>query len=296
MKRIFTLSALAFSILFFAQEAGKKGELLKNEASTTEMQKRVDTGHRPVEQNSKNSIGQRDYGNSSKNNSNSGMQQNSYRWNQNYGYSEVFLRIPENGYFSVAVGDQMISNGSGKYRFFDLSSGRIPLSIYSNGYLIYKTQLRVSNNSRMVLDFFTNKGLYLLDTYPVHGQMYGFNEWDDVWNNPYNSGWNNHQQNGIGYADVMDNYSFSQFLNALNRNASFDKNKKEFILQQLRNTKFTSAQVASMLKSFSFDKGRLEMAKILYKSCVDKYNFYQVADIFDFESSKRDLMNFIRNS
>lgn len=299
MKRIFTILVLAISFQAFSQEAGKSGELLKNEASTAEMQKRVNLGDATVQRNSaNNSNSQRNYGNNSdyRNNNTGGINQNAYRWKQNYGYSEVFLRIPENGYFTVEVGDQMMSNASGKYRFFDLRSGSIPLSIYSNGYLIYRSQLRIANNSRIVLDFFTNKGLYLLDSYPVQGQMYGFNEWDDVWNNPYNSGWNQPNYPTSNYGNVMNNNTFMQFLNTLQKNASFDKNKKDFIVQQMRLTNFTSEQIAAMVKTFSFDNGRLDMAKILFKNCVDKENYFIVTNSFDFEKSKRDLMNYISKS
>jgi hypothetical protein len=131
-----------------------------------------------------------------------------------YGYSEVF-RIPEQGMFSVELGDQFISNNSGRFRFFDLPSGRIPVSIYESGYLLYRTTLNVRNNSRLVLDFFTNEGLFLLDSYPVQNQSYGFNDWNDVWNNPYGNsgGWND----GGSYANVMDNSSFSEFMDMLRK-------------------------------------------------------------------------------
>lgn len=296
MKKIFTFLILAFSLQAFSQEAGKSGELLKNEASTTEMQRKSNngeiSGERGSSKNSNNILR-----NSGSGNSSSGMRQNnSYRWNQNFGYSEVFLRIPEYGYFTVEVGDQMMSNASGKYRFFDLSSGRVPISIYSNGFLIYRTQLSIANNSRMVLDFFTNKGLYLLDTYPVQGQTYGFNEWDDVWNNPYNnSGWNQPNYPSGNNGGVMNNQMFQQFYNAMLKTASFDKDKKEFILQQLRTTNFTSDQIAILLKPFSFDSNRLEMAKILYKNCVDKNKYFVVGEAFDYETTRRDLMKYISN-
>lgn len=141
----------------FAQEAGKVGELLRNEASTTEMQapNGINTRNKTVDRSSDRS--------------NNKIKSPNYQWNKNYGYAEVFLRIPEQGFFTVEVGDQMIGNGSGKYRFFDLQSGKVPVSIYENGFLIYRTTLMLRNNSRMVLDFFTNEGLYLLDSYPVQG-------------------------------------------------------------------------------------------------------------------------------
>ena len=297
MKKIFTFSSLVLSLMFFAQEAGKSGELLKNEASKNEMQaKRSDLGMRSSIKTDNGVLDNSGRRNPNSNTYDGGFRkpsQPSYNWNQNFGYSEVFLRIPEMGYFAVEIGDQMISNNSGKFRFFDLSSGRMPISIYQNGYLIYRTQIRVQNNSRLVLDFFTNKGLFLLDTYPVQGQMYGFNEWDDVWNNPYGN------SNGGNYGynkNVMNDQQFGNFIQMLKRNASFDNDKMDMIFSQMSNTMFTSQQVKAMISLMSFDKNRLEVAKKAYSRCVDKPNYFVVQDGFDFSSAKKDLMQYISNA
>lgn len=297
MKKIFIGLMLFAGIYSFAQEAGKAGELLKNEASKTEMQSAKAPGF-DNRNNNKNNSGFRNQSNqNNQNNQNSGFRNPNYQWNQNYGYAEVFLRIPELGYFTVELGDQAISNGSGKYRFFDLQSGRIPISIYDNGFLIYRTTLMLRNNNRLVLDFFTNEGLYLLDSYPVKSQTYGFNDWNDVWNNPYGNHGNNWDNPGMGNNfNVMNTDTFNQFFEMLRKNASFDEDKVSFINQQARSTAFTSQQIASLVKSLSFDKNKLSLAKSLYSKCADRDKYFIVYDAFDFESSKRELMNFISRS
>ncbi|WP_164975807.1 MULTISPECIES: DUF4476 domain-containing protein [unclassified Chryseobacterium] len=275
MKKIFIGLTLLMGISSFAQEAGKVGELLRNEASTTEMQApKTDLKNKTFDRNSGNQNGR--------------MKTPNYQWNRNYGYAEVFLRIPEQGFFTVEVGDQMIANGSGKYRFFDLQSGRMPISIYENGFLIYRTSLMLRNNSRMVLDFFTNQGLYLLDSYSVQGQ-YGFNDWNDIWNNPYGNqsgNWNNP-------GNVMDNSTFRQFFEMLQRNEKFDDGKLAMINQQMRNSMFTAVQIRDLVKSLSFDKNKLSLAKSMYLNCVDKNKYFVVYDAFDFENSKRELRDYI---
>lgn len=122
MKNIFMSLLLFAGINSFAQEAGKAGELLKKEVSTIEKQTPGNTDRR--NRNSGFSIS--DKGNPQ----NSAKKNPNYQWNQNYGYAEVFVRIPEQGFFTVEVDDQAISNASGKYRFFDLQAGKIPISIY----------------------------------------------------------------------------------------------------------------------------------------------------------------------
>ncbi|MBT2619162.1 DUF4476 domain-containing protein [Chryseobacterium sp. ISL-6] len=286
MKKIFIGLVLFAGIYSFAQEAGKAGELLKNEASKTEMQSARTQGFDNKNSNKNNS------GFRNQNNQNNGFRTPNYQWNQNYGYAEVFLRIPELGYFTVELGDQAISNGSGKYRFFDLQSGRMPISIYDNGFLIYKTTLMLRNNNRLVLDFFTNEGLYLLDSYPVKSQSYGFNDWNDVWNDPYGNQSGNWNQSG----NAMDDRTFSQFFEMLQDNEKFDDGKIRMINQQMRNSMFSSRQIRDLVKSLSFDKNKLALAKSMYRNCADKNKYFLVYDAFDFDSSKRELMEFITKS
>jgi len=280
MKSICITALLLFSTCSFAQEAGKAGELLKNEASKTEI---GSVNGKKSDVKNKNNSGFRNQGNQGNNGFRTKNPQ--YRWNQEYGYSEVFVRIPEQGFFSVEIDDQFISNNSGKFRFFDLPSGRIPISIYESGYLLYRTTLNVRNNSRLVLDFFTNEGLFLLDSYPV--QSYGFNSWNDVWNNSYGNSGN------INYPNVMDNQTFQQFMEAMKDRAWFDDKKLAFISQQGRHAMFTSEQISILVKDLSFDKNKLALAKSLFPKCVDKQRYFIVGEALDFESSRKELMDYI---
>jgi len=290
MKKIFTICSILSGLLFFAQEAGKAGELLKNEVSKKEIKSTTSKRQDSRNNNSDNTSGFRNSNN--QNNINRRPTNSNYQWNNNYGYAEVFLRIPEQGNFSVELADQLISNNSGKYRFFDLPSGRIPISIYENGFLMYRTTLNVRNNSRLVLDFFTNEGLYLLDSYPLQNGYYGFNNWNDIWNNPYGNSGN---IGNINYPNVMDNQTFQQFFSKMKEDAWFDDKKIIFINQQGRHAMFTSEQISVLVKDLSFDKNKIALAKSLFSKCVDKQKYFVVGDALDFESSRRDLMDFVSN-
>lgn len=305
MKANFTILLAFFSLGIFAQEAGKVGELIKNEAKTSEMQTEQ-ANRRPNSQGAQTANGERPK-------SNRPVPQNNkdYRWNFNYGNSEVFLRIPEYGRFTVEIGDQIMSNESGKFRFFDLKGGSVPIAIYDENFLIYRTRIVLRNNTRTVLDFFSNKGLYLLGNFPQPKQAYGFNEWDDIWNNPYSgqgSQWNNnfgndgnynHQgyYNNQGgehyYAAVMNDQEFIQFIKAVKRDASFDDSKIAMIQNVAQHTSFKAVQVYELVKVLSFDKGKVQVAKELYSKCVDKQNYYQVFEALSFDSSKRELNDYI---
>ncbi|MDP9954767.1 hypothetical protein J2X97_000404 [Epilithonimonas hungarica] len=310
MKKIFTTCVFLLSLVAFAQEAGKAGELLKNEASKNEMQTR-----RP-ETSGKRGSGTLDNSNYRSNpNNNNNIPNNrpnpSYDWNQNYGYgyAEIFLRIPERGFYTVEVGDQMSANSSGKYRFFDIIPGLVPISVYGNGYLLYRTRVNVRNNSRLVLDFFSNRGLYLLGTYQLQNQAYGNygDIWNDMWNSPYNNGnsgqWDpyygtgnpggyNGNNQGNYYGNVMNSASFNAFLQVV-KNTKFADDKVSVIKQQLRNAMVTSEQVKSLLEALTYDKDRVEIGKYSYSRCVDPVNYFVVYPAFQFQSSAQELRDYI---
>ncbi len=281
MKKLAFFSVF-LSQFIFAQQAGKMGILLKNEANPSEI-----------------NVQRMEWIDNSKELKPIDLQKNrntniNYQWNINFGYSEVFLRIPEMGFFTVELADQQISNSTGKFRFFDISSGRLPLSIYANGYLIYRTTIYIKNNSRTVLDFFTQYGLYELASYPIDNQWYGANNWNDIWNNPYqNRGFS--QNEIIIHANIMSDSSFSHFMSNFRESCIFDKDKVTFIEQQMKTTAFTAQQIKELVSSFDFDNKKLEMAKKLYPICVDKNNFYVVYQIFNFPNYKKQLMEFVRD-
>ncbi len=180
--------------------------------------------------------------------------------------------------------------------------GNNVISIYERNFLVYRTRINIKNNTRLVLDYFTHQGLYLLGTYNLRNN-YG-NVWNDTWNSPYGNGngnsWDPYDdyQNDYGYGDtygnVMSDREFSSFLQMLKKQ-SFDDRRLDFLKSQLNRTDFNTRQIKAMMKEFSFDKNRLEFAKIAYRNCVDKRNYFELYDTFDFESYARELNKFVQN-
>lgn len=86
---------------------------------------------------------------------------------------------------------------------------------------------------------------------------------------------------------------FNQILKSIeNENSS---SVKLTLAKQIISAKkcFTCQQIKSIVTLMSFESGKLELAKYAYDFCIDKQNYYTVADAFSFSSSKEDLMNFI---
>lgn len=234
MKKIITLSLfLSICSILSTQEVGRAGSLIKNEANSSEMK----TANRTIISNSN------DKATSSNNRPNGNRVEGrnpSYQWNYTNGTSEVFLRIPERGYYTVHLDDQTISNQTGMYRFFDLRSGRNVLSIFRNGYLVYKATHQIENNMRVHLEFFEDIGLYFLNNYSLTNQNYNYNPFDNSRHNYSNS-------NGIVF--IMNHRQFDVFLMDLKKNASFEDDKIVYIRQQMRVSMFSSEQIKTILST-----------------------------------------------
>ena len=278
MKQFSLLVGLLLSPMVFAQEAGTIGKFLRNEAKASDINSvRIEIG---IEGNRNKRPDLQRYRTAP----------DQYQWDPApYGYSEGFLRIPDRGFFTVTLGDQQISGATGKFRFFDVRSGSVPMSIYLNGFLIYRTTIVAHQNSRTVLDYFVEYGLYELAVYPVDKQWYG-GEWNDIWNDPYRAGSHLATDPRV---PVMPEEVFANFYNSY-RKLTFDKERIAFINQQ-RNTAYTCAQIKQLLRVFDFDNNKVEMGKQLYDLCADKGNFFTIYDIFTFDSYKRQLMEYVSN-
>lgn len=276
MKRILLILGISSSLFILAQkqQAGSVGELLKNEISekTLSLGQKISTDDKsayPV-----------------------------YNWVYGGGNAEVFLRIPEGGHFEVQVGNQRISSPSGRFRFFDLADGVMPVSIYHAGHLIYLSHIHTRSGMRVVLDYFSNMGIYQLGIFPATGG-------DSIWNDPYRvrpnlpKGYpsphgdfplNSHYSRGI-----MQPERFASFMDILSRR-SFDDDKLRSLRAQARRVYFTSQQVAEIIRVFSFDERRLEVAKELYERTVDPENYFVVIESIEFDSTRRKLEDFITHS
>lgn len=215
------------------------------------------------------------------------LRSDDYRWVTTYdaGYAEVFVRIPERGRFTLSLGDQEITNSNGMFRFFDVSAQRQGLSIWNGRRLLYRVTLNPRNNSRLVLDFFSQRGLFLLEEIDLNNvrEVHYGQSWNDVWNHSYETGYSTRR------------IDFEYFLKAYEKQ-SFDSDKIDFFKMQKNTTTFTTAQIAQLMEDLIFDDNRLILAKEAYECVIDPQNYYQLIDCFSFRSNFEKLSDYIRNT
>ena len=118
-----------------------------------------------------------------------------------------------------------------------------------------------------------------------------------------NQGYNNNQNS----SNVSNNtgYVNGQCYGAVNSN-DFMNLKKAIISKDFESTKlsvakelvdnrcFTAAQIEEIMRSFDFESSKLDIAKYAYLHCVDRSNYYQLYDAFDFDASITELQNYTK--
>lgn len=239
-----------------------------------------------------------------------------------FGYSEFFLRINEPGVFTIRIDDQIITNGTGKFRFFDLRPGVKEVYVQRNGINFYKSILSIYNGSRTVAEFRSSQGVVILQQVQLmqNNQMnqdfwYGYwnynpnnNQWNNNnnnnwnnnnnnWNNNNNGNWNNNNNNNNNNWNPpvgMDANTFAQFKETVRKQNS-DSYKVPLIKNTAKTANFTSTQVGELLGLLSFDSYKLDAAKYCYDYVVDKNNYFKTFEQFQFDSYVKDLSDYISN-
>lgn len=91
---------------------------------------------------------------------------------------------------------------------------------------------------------------------------------------------------------AVDQKAFNQFMTVL-KSESFDKGRMEVSQYFITKNRLHTGQIAEMAKTFSFDESRLDFVKSAYGSCVDPENYLLLKDVFSFQSSYKDLLKFL---
>lgn len=206
--------------------------------------------------------------------------------------AEVFLQIIKPGKYTVYLDDELVSSATGRFRFYDVYNSKPELSIMQGDRAILKERINVNAQERLILAFNNGRlnvinqlNLFRNNQYALN-DFYGYNE-------PYNGGAVPRPDRGSGMSyTLMSPEAFQQFF-SLYKKEKFDDGRSRLIKATGKNATFSTEQIRYLLKEFSFDDQRLEIAKYLYPKTVDRQNYTILAETFRFRSSKDDFLDFI---
>jgi hypothetical protein len=117
------------------------------------------------------------------------------------------------------------------------------------------------------------------------------NRYDD---NDWNQNNDGAYGNGNNYNQAMSDYDFNGFIQKI-KSQWFNSGKINTAKDGLTKSYFTTYQVKTVLQLFSSESDKLELAKLSYRNTVDPRNYYQLYDVFSFQSSKDDLDRYLKD-
>ncbi len=103
-----------------------------------------------------------------------------------------------------------------------------------------------------------------------------------------------HRQPGYDFITYSDK-DFADFIKSL-KNQSFDSDKLKFLDAMSPDIHLSVSQIEAIMKQFSFDDGKLSVAKKCYNICFDTQNYHKLTAIFSFSSSRNNLIDYIAKS
>jgi hypothetical protein len=75
---------------------------------------------------------------------------------------------------------------------------------------------------------------------------------------------------------------------------SFDDDRLTMAKQIVAKNPMTVDQIAQICQLYKFESNKLEFAKFAYPYCVEKNKYFMLNDVFTFDSSKRELNEYIQ--
>jgi len=93
---------------------------------------------------------------------------------------------------------------------------------------------------------------------------------------------------------AMDDQSFQIFFQTIKKE-NFDSAKMPMAKQVIDLNYFTAEQVKQLLPLFDFEDNKLDMAKYVYGRTIDRQNYFIVYSVFNFNSSKEKLVEYLKN-
>lgn len=193
--------------------------------------------------------------------------------------SELYIQMEIPASYTVRIGDQTISNSTGKFRFFDLSAGAHTYQIYRNNDLIVAKEVYLANNTRTVI-FVTSMGS------PITQGSYPLVEKD--WYNSYllNS-------SGGTMGNTAMNRNFDDFIKTM-QDTHADARKLQIANDYIAESYLTANHIEIILRTFDSDSNRITFATNAYDRITDPQNYFIWKDAFDFRTSYQKVEKAIK--
>ncbi len=97
---------------------------------------------------------------------------------------------------------------------------------------------------------------------------------------------------GVSTSSSMSEADFSRALDVI-RNENFETGKLNSAKHILANNLLTVRQIEEICNLFAYDNTKLDFAESAYNHCTEKEKYYQLFNVFQYDSNKEELRNYI---
>ena len=226
------------------------------------------------------------------------------------GKSDLRLKLWDNSRFQVTIGNHKF-NKSTNLNIGNLLPGIHQVKITRRTrnrhnhqwfyQILYKGSIRIPRNSVVMATVTPHRNIKLRVRKKQHSHNNGYSHQQNQVCNHYGDcnfscvgsvGYNDYGNNFVDYNFGMSEQGFNRLMKAT-ANETFDDGKSSVVRQALRYNNLNTDQVIQLVKLFTFDSGKLELAKMAFNKVVDKENYYLVNNEFTFSRSKNKLNDYI---
>lgn len=124
-------------------------------------------------------------------------------------------------------------------------------------------------------------GKTLIDEQDISSSRYDDEEYDN--------------EGGYNYGTAISDVDFDALKRSLQQE-KFTSNRMTKVKTAISTNYFRTEQVRQMAQLFSFEDDKMQLVKQAYPKTIDRTNYYQLADLFSFSSSKDELSRFIQEN
>jgi hypothetical protein len=227
--------------------------------------------------------------------------------------AEFFVRIKNNGNYTVSLNNQTISSNTNIFRFFDLYAGNYNLRVIENnfkGRVVFNQNISIQDGFRTVAELDAYSGLKIIDKLAfVQKSWYIDNIINippqpvcgtpvpncpkpntPVCNIPPRPNCNNNNNWNNGYGNNYPNYNYPNNYpnNFPNNGGNFGYNNGGNFVDDN-----TLQSIMQTMKNATFEEKMIEVGKTALKDRVLKTNqVHQLLSLFSFEANKLEFAKF----
>lgn len=213
--------------------------------------------------------------------------------------SAVTIKSVDNQNIMVVLDGKRFDANNNSIMISNLNAGQHSVKVYrlrNNGVfnilgkryeVVYNSTVNLKKRTHLLITIERNGFISMQENKLKNGR--GFEYDDDYDYDDYDE-----YYEGDRYATGMNKIEFDRMLQSISREW-LESNKIKSVTQVTKTNRFTTDQVKELMRLFTFENYRLEVAKLAYINTVDKWNYSEVNTLFSFQASKIELDRYIRS-